>query len=87
MHKLLSAGKTCLFFTNGGYCTVEYNFNQLIKWLEHELTPEQAQFCKSKLSIELVYNTAMLAGRFLRKKISADSKVMCIGNDGLVQEI
>ena len=39
VHRLFSAGKTCLFFTNGGYCTVEYNYNQLIKWLEHELTP------------------------------------------------
>ena len=59
----------------------------LKEWANNELAGDDLAYFLSKLRIELVYNTAMLAARFLRSKIQPTSKVMCIGNDGLLIEV
>lgn len=41
----------------------------------------------TKIGKEHIYNTAMLAGRFLATKLQLDKKVLCLGNEGLVTEI
>ena len=57
--------KLVLYYTNGGYCSVQQNFGAIVSWINRELTPEDAEFVLGKLKIEHVYNTALLAAKFL----------------------
>ena len=41
----------------------------------------------SKITKSVIYNTAQLAGRFLRTKLDLNKKVLCLGNEGLLYEI
>ena len=81
--------KKVLFFTNGGYCNVKYNYDGTMRWLEKDLSAEDFAKIKPHLTIDLFYNTALLTGKYLKAKLGhiEDAKVMVVGNSGLLEEI
>ena len=80
--------KRVLFYTNGGYCSRHFNYQQVDSWLQRELSADQYSEIKSKVSLQTCYNTAFLMGRYLTEKLpDKSSKILTVGNTGLNDEI
>jgi ribonucleotide monophosphatase NagD (HAD superfamily) len=85
--ELYKQDKLVLYFTNGGWCSLQYNFDSIVSWVKREMATKDAEFVLSKLKLTHVYNTAQLAAKFLLKTIEPSKKVLVMGNEGTLDEI
>ena len=66
---------------------MQYHCDTIVSWIHRELSAEDAQFVLAKLKLEHVYNTALLAAKYLLKTIDPSKKILIMGNEGTLEEI
>jgi len=69
--ELYKRNKIVLYYTNGGWCSLQYSYECIVKWVDRELSQSDAEFVKARLSIDHVYNTAQLAAKYLLQLIDS----------------
>ena len=79
--------KKVLFYTNGGYCTLQDSFDKVYNWLKNNLGAEKWAQIEPKVNISTMYNTAQLAARYLLNNLATGAKVLCFGNVGMNYEL
>lgn len=50
------------------------------------MSTEDAAVCKTNLKFSHIYNTALLAARYLKERVPIDSKILCLGTDGMLEQ-
>ena len=70
VHRLLmDDSKKILFYTNGGYCSLTVTWEGVVKRIREDLSAEKFAEIEAKLTKSVVYNTAQLTGRYLKKNL------------------
>lgn len=81
VHRLMTdPSKKVLFFTNGGYATLDYTVSQVIRLLRDGLSADKWAEIESMVNKNIVYNTAQLTAKYMRSKLQPNDKVLVFGN-------